>query len=146
MPADAIQPVPTSVATPMTIKSLDPRVTRAAIPVDDEASWQPLADDDQLETYEVFHQERRGEQHEHVGIVHAASPETALIFAKEQYGRRSRCVSLWVVRTADVHVIGVEDADIFETAQQKDYREAKGYRVSTRLTEYKRRQKAANNE
>ncbi len=130
----------------MTITSLDPRVTRAEIPQDNESTWKPLEELDQFETYEVFHQEKRGAQAEHVGIVHAPSPEVALLFAKEQYARRARCVSIWVVRTVDVHAIGVEDADIFATTPEKDYREAKGYRVGGKLTEYKRRHQTASNE
>lgn len=128
----------------MTITSLDPRVTRAEISPDNETTWQPLVELDQWETYEVFHQDKRGAQPVHVGIVHAPGPEVALVFAKEQYARRSRCVSIWVVRTADVHAIGVEDADVFETTPEKDYREAKGYRVGGKLTEFKRRRATAN--
>jgi ring-1,2-phenylacetyl-CoA epoxidase subunit PaaB len=123
----------------MTIKSLDPRVTRAEIPENSESNWTPLESLDQHETYEVFHQEARGEHAVHVGSLHAPNPEMALLFAKEQYARRAKCVSLWVVRTADIHVIGVEDSDVFETTPEKDYREAKGYRVGGKLTAYKRR-------
>jgi ring-1,2-phenylacetyl-CoA epoxidase subunit PaaB len=129
----------------MTIKSLDPRITRAEIPVENSEPLNPAPPLDQLETYEVFHQEKRGEQPIHVGSLHAPNPEIALVVAKETYARRARCVSLWVVRTADVFVISTEDADIFETTPEKDYREARGYRVGGKLTAYKRQQ-AANNE
>ncbi|HVZ41723.1 MAG TPA: hypothetical protein VHI13_20750 [Candidatus Kapabacteria bacterium] len=128
----------------MTINSLDPRITRAEIPVDNESTWTPLPDMDQHETYEVFHQEKRGDQPTHVGALHAPNPEMALVFAKEQYARRSRCVSIWVVRTRDIHTIGVEDSDVFETTPAKDYREARGYRVGGKLTEFKRRRAASN--
>jgi ring-1,2-phenylacetyl-CoA epoxidase subunit PaaB len=123
----------------MTIKSLDPRVTRANIPQESETPWTPLPPMDQYETYEVFHQSARGEHPEHVGSLHAPNPDIALVFAKEQYARRAKCVSLWVVRTADIFTIGVDDADVFETTPQKDYREAKGYRVGGKLTAYKRK-------
>jgi ring-1,2-phenylacetyl-CoA epoxidase subunit PaaB len=123
----------------MTIKSLDPRITRAQISEESEASWKPLEPLDQYETYEVFHQDARGEHPMHVGSLHAPNPEMALLFAKEQYARRSKCVSIWVVRTADIFSIGVEDADIFETTPEKDYREAKGYRVGGKLTAFKRK-------
>lgn len=117
---------------------------RAQIPTDPETPFEPLPERDQLETYEVFHQERRGEHPTHVGSLHAPNPDVALLFAKEQYARRSRCVGLWVVKTADIFTIGVEDADIFETTPEKNYREASGYRVGTRLTAFKRKN-AANN-
>lgn len=122
----------------MTIKSLDPRVTRANIPQENDP-WSPLPPMDQYETYEVFHQAVRGAHPEHVGSLHAPNPEIALVFAKEQYARRSKCVALWVVRTADIQTIGVEDADVFETTPQKDYREARGYRVGGKLTAFKRK-------
>ncbi len=123
----------------MTIKSLDPRITRANIPEEFSTPVPPRDDLDQLETWEVFHQEKRGEHPVHVGSLHAPNSDLALLFAKEQYARRSRCVSLWVVRSADVVAIGVEDEDIFATTPEKDYREAKGYRVGGKLTAYKRR-------
>ncbi len=128
----------------MTINSLDPRIARAQIPAENDTPFSPLEELDQLETYEVFHQERRGEHPTHVGSLHAPNAEVALLFAKEQYARRSRCVGLWVVRTADIFAIGVEDADIFATTPEKNYREASGYRVGTKITAFKRKN-AANN-
>jgi len=123
----------------MTIQSLDPRITRLAIPADAPATSAPKEHLDQLGTYEVFHQERRGGQPVHVGSLHASGPELALVLAKEQYARRGHCVALWVVRTEDVFTIGVEDADVFATTPEKEYREAGGYRVGNRLTAFKRR-------
>ncbi len=124
---------------PMTIQSLDPRVTRLGIPTDAQASDQPKPPLDQLETFEVFHQLKRGAQPVHVGSLHASSPELALVLAKEQYARRGHCVGLWVARTSDVFTIGVEDEDVFETTPAKNYREAGGYQIGNRLTEFKRR-------
>src|SRR5690606_13941455 len=103
----------------MIFKSLDPRVLRMEIPSEQE-SFQPLAPMDQHETYEVFHQERRGEQPVHVGSLHAPSPEIALVLAKEQYARRARTVPLSVVPTSSILAISVEDADVFETTPEKE--------------------------
>jgi ring-1,2-phenylacetyl-CoA epoxidase subunit PaaB len=128
----------------MKISSLDPRITRAEIPIDNESTFKPLEPLDQLETYEVFHLEKRGEHPVHAGSLHAPNPEIALLFAKEQYGRRARTVSVWVVRTADIFTITVEDADIFETTPEKDYREARGYRVGGKITAFKRKNTASN--
>lgn len=121
----------------MIIQSLDPRITRLAIPDD---GSQPATKEslDQLETFEVFHQAKRGAQPVHVGSLHASSPELALVLAKEQYARRGQCVGLWVARTSDLFAIGVEDEDVFATTPDKNYREAGGYRVGARLTEFKR--------
>ncbi|MGE3802105.1 MAG: hypothetical protein AB7H80_13885 [Candidatus Kapaibacterium sp.] len=128
----------------MIIKSLDPRVTRLEIPAEDQ-QFEPLQPMDQHETYEVFHQERRGDQPVHVGSLHAPSTELALVMAKEQYGRRSRTVAIWVVPTSAIMTISVEDADVFETTPEKDYREAKGYRVGTKLKAWKKQQEATSN-
>lgn len=123
----------------MTIQSLDPRVTRLGVPADAPVNDQPRPRLDQLETYEVFHQAKRGAQPAHVGSLHASGPELALVLAKEQFARRGPCVGIWVVRTSDVFTIGVEDADVFETTPEKNYREAGGYQIGHRLTEFKRR-------
>lgn len=104
-------------------QSLDPRVNRIS-PPEELPAKQPL---DQWQTYEVFVQQSRGDQHQHVGIVHAPTAEMALLFAKEQYARRSQCVNIWVVRTADVYASTYEDADMFEPAFDKNYRESHGY-------------------
>ena len=122
------------------IKSLDPRVNRAQIEVNNEIN--PLAELDQWETYEVFHQKKRGDQHLHVGIVHAPNPEMALLFGKEQYGRRGITANIWVVKTANVFASEYEDQDIFETVPEKQYREAGGYKVMDKINKYKKEQKA----
>ncbi|MDP3927990.1 MAG: phenylacetic acid degradation protein [Bacteroidota bacterium] len=118
------------------IISLDPRVTRAAI--EEENTIEPLRALDQWETYEVFHQKRRGDQHMHVGIVHAPNAEMALIFGKEQFGRRGLSVNIWVVKTRDVFTTEYDDSDIFETVPDKQYREAGGYKVMDKINKFKK--------
>lgn len=122
----------------MKIKSLDPRITRLEIPAEDR-SFEPLTPMDQHETYEVFHQAKRGDQSVHVGSLHAPDSDLALVMAKEQFGRRSRTVSIWVVPTSAITTINVDDADIFETVPEKVYREAKGYRVGVKLKAWKKK-------
>lgn len=124
----------------MIIKSLDPRITRASIPAEHSAPFSPPEALDQLETYEVFHQQVRGGQPIHVGSVHAPNAEIAMLFAKEQYARRYKCVGLWVVRTSDIYTLGVEDEDIFETTPEKKYRDAGGYRVGGKIRDFKKEQ------
>jgi len=89
--------------------------------------------DTQWEIYEVFHQKARGEHHLHVGSVHAADAEMALVLAKEQYARRMACVNLWVVRAADIHASDYADSDMFAHATDKSYREAFGYKVVKKM-------------
>jgi len=119
--------------------SLDPRINRLGLP-DEPQAYAPEQQLDQWETYEVFHQTKRGEQHVHVGVVHAPSAEMALVFAKEQYARRSECVNLWVVRTRDVYASSYDDSDMFEPATDKTYREAFGYKNRDVIQDFKRRQ------
>ena len=102
-----------------TIVSLDPRVTRLGIDPEQSGELAPKDALDQLQTYEVFHQQKSGAHHTHVGVVHAPSKELALILAKEQYARRGKTLNLWVVNTADVVTMRSEDADIFETTPEK---------------------------
>lgn len=118
------------------IKSLDPRITREQIELNNPIN--PLKDLDQWETFEVFHQRKRGEQHIHVGIVHAPNPEMALLFAKEQFGRRGISVNIWVVCTRQVFTSDYDDSDIFDTVPEKVYREAGGYKVMEKINKYKR--------
>ena len=119
------------------MSSLDPRINRldlqrgANVSVPEKSLWQ---------TYEVFHQATRGKQHSHVGSVHAPDPELALVFAKEQFGRRQKCSNLWVVKTSDVYAFQYEDEDMFYTTPEKIHREASGYKVRDKIEAFKNRE------
>lgn len=116
--------------------SLDPRLNRIELP-DSEQPYASAPELDHWQTFEVFHQARRGEQHSHVGIVHAPNPEMALVLAKEQFARRSQTANLWVVRTADVHATDYDDADMFLPSVDKSYREPTAYRTRDKIAAYK---------
>jgi ring-1,2-phenylacetyl-CoA epoxidase subunit PaaB len=118
------------------IQSLDPRIARENI--NEENHIAPLTEMDNWETYEVFHQKKRGDQHVHVGIVHAPNPEMAFLFGKEQYGRRGISVNMWVVKTSNVFASDYDDSDIFDTVPEKQYREAGGYKVMSKINKYKK--------
>lgn len=122
----------------MTIKSLDPRVTRANIDLDAKIGHQENLD--QWQTYEVFAQVKRGTHHQHVGSVHAPNAELGLLFAKEQYARRGACVNLWVAKTSDISATEYEDADIFELTPEKFHRDPESYKVMDRINAFKERQ------
>lgn len=102
------------------MKSLDPRINR----VDLQNNHGQLTTEEVWHTYEVFHQEKRGKQHTHVGSVHAPDPQMALVLAKEQYARRGKCVNLWVVKTSNIFAFNMEDEDMFATTPEKVHREA----------------------
>ena len=114
--------------------SYDPRISRLQLPESEER--EVIHKEEEWETYEVFHQKKRGEQHLHVGIVHAPNPEIALLFAKEQFGRRRVTANIWVVRSRDVIASEYEDQDIWETVPEKTYREASDYYVMDRIRKF----------
>ncbi|KAA0210377.1 MAG: hypothetical protein OZ913_02390 [Ignavibacteriaceae bacterium] len=123
----------------MKIRSLDPRITRLEI----EKNKEPVIDLkplDHWQTFEVFVQVKKGQHHSHVGSLHAPNPEMAYILAKEQFGRRTKIVSLWVVKTADVFT-APGDEIMFERNDEKIYREAGGYKVMDRINRFKKSKK-----
>ncbi|GHA54411.1 phenylacetic acid degradation b [Pontibacter akesuensis] len=88
----------------MSLKSLDPRVTRLNLPEGEVPPMEEKSELDQFETYEVFHQKKDGAAHTYVGPVHAPNEDVAFLFAKEQYSRRFACVGLWIARTENIQV------------------------------------------
>jgi len=80
----------------MAVDSLDPRIRRWNLQ-QQRAEDYSAQDLDQLPTYEVFVQLKDGKAFEHAGIVHAATPDMAFLFAKEQFSRRYTCTGMWVV-------------------------------------------------
>lgn len=119
----------------MNNNSYDPRVNRMELPVNEDGA-KVLAEEENWETYEVFHQKKRGDQHIHVGIVHAANPDMAIIMAKESFGRRRQTANLWVVKSSQVHPTDYDDQDIFLTTPEKTYREASDYYCMDKIRKY----------
>lgn len=120
------------------MESLDPRIARLH---DIKAGEAPtVGHHDYGETWEVFHQAKRGKHHAHVGTVHAPDPELAMVYAKEQFGRRQTTTNLWVVRTADIFALSYEDADMFATTPEKIHREAAGYKTRDKIAAFKQQQ------
>ena len=122
------------------MSSLDPRVNRLDLK---KISDGEIQTNSHLITWEVFHQEKRGKQVVHVGIVHASSPEMALILAKEQYARRGKTTNLWVAKTRDVFTFNTEDEDIFETTPEKTFRDPASYKVRDRIEKFQKKNKVA---
>lgn len=118
------------------MKSFDPRVNRLELA--DSGKEVSLAGGENWEVYEVFHQEKRGDRHEHVGGVHAPDAEMALVFAKEQFGRRKRCVNIWVVKSREIRAFSEQDEDMFAANLEKTYRDASGFRVMDKINRIRR--------
>jgi ring-1,2-phenylacetyl-CoA epoxidase subunit PaaB len=120
------------------MESLDPRIKRL--------DFKKIEDGEEytnshLVTYEVFHQEKRGKQVTHVGIVHASNPEMALVMAKEVFGRRGKTTNLWVVKTSDVYTFSSEDEDLFKTTPEKTFRDPAAYKVRDRIERFQNKNK-----
>ncbi len=117
-------------------QSLDPRVKRLKL----KNGGEPVTvqEGENWNVFEVFHQEKRGAHHEHVGCVHAPNAQLALVFAKEQFARRKKCVNLWVVRSADILSFDTEDEDMFANNPDKTYRDASGFKVMEKINKFKR--------
>lgn len=116
------------------ISSLDPRVERLGgvgqqqLDTDADTHWV---------TWEIFHQEKKGKQVIHVGVVHAPSAEMALVFAKETFGRRGKTTNLWTVKTSDVFTFRPEEEEIFDTTSEKLHREPGFYKVRDRIEAFR---------
>lgn len=80
--------------------------------------------------WEVFVRGKAGLSHKHVGSVHAADAEMAIINARDLYTRRSEGVSLWVVPAAAIVASDPADKDsLFEPADDKVYRHPTFYDI-----------------
>lgn len=121
------------------MESLDPRINRVDLPTnhDKPALHNPQYGD----SFEVFVQKKQGGQHTHEGSLHATDPDIALVFAKEQFGRRGRCYNIWVVPSRFVFALPVDNADMFSTNSGKKYRNSNGFKVSDKIKAYKKLQK-----
>jgi len=121
----------------------DPRVRR--LDLESTFGKSQVGENENWITWEVFHQKKRGEQHIHVGIVHAPDAQLALVLAKESFGRRMECKNLWVVKSSEVYSFSYDDSDMFDnaTAPEKDYRGAAGFKVMEKINKYKKQKQKA---
>jgi len=126
-----------------TIVSLDPRITRAQVTGGNTEDMNGLI---HFQTFEVFHQKKRGAQHQHVGIVHAPNADMALLYAKEQYARREVTANIWVAPSSCISATEYNDDDIFTTAPEKHYRNPASYKVMDRIKAFKERGMKATDE
>lgn len=74
------------------------------------------------DVWEVFCQLKQGAPHEHVGSVHAADPEQALLNARDLYARRDNVLSMWVVPANEICATSPSDqGPMFEACNDKPY-------------------------
>ena len=73
--------------------------------------------------WEVFIRGQHGLNHRHVGSLHAADAESAMMNARDVYTRRNEGVSIWVVEAAHIAASAPGDkGPLFEPANSKVYR------------------------
>ena len=78
--------------------------------------------------WEVFVRPRRGLDHTHAGSVHAPDAATAIQNARDSYTRRAEGVSVWVVRSTEIHASD-DPASMFEPFEDKPYRHPTFYDI-----------------
>lgn len=78
-----------------------------------------------MATYEVFGRRRFDDPLTHVGTVHAADVDTALLVARETHFRHGEGVDYAVVASTDLHRL--EDPTLMERHTDVSYRMQAGY-------------------
>ncbi len=82
--------------------------------------------------YEVFVQRTNAEHHVHVGSLVAPSPDVAIQTARENFLRRDKAVSIWVVPRDQITATNYE-SDFLARELDRKYREVAGYTENGRL-------------
>lgn len=89
---------------------------------------QALQDDPALPLWEAFVRADRGLSHVHAGSVHAADAESATQSARDVYTRRDEGVSIWVVRSTEIHASDPDTRDDWFDSN-KPYRHPTFYEI-----------------
>ena len=80
--------------------------------------------------WEVFIRSQHGLAHKHAGSLHAPDAAMAVKNARDVYTRRNEGVSIWAVRSSEVHASSPGDKEaLFEPSNDKVYRHPTFYRV-----------------
>lgn len=87
------------------------------------------------EKYDVFHLNKRGKQHVHVGVVEAGSGEEALSEAKNNFGD-AKVFNVWVIPSAKIRFTTPEEKDLWNTLPEKKFRDAANYKGGDKLKEF----------
>ncbi len=96
--------------------------------------------DGEMENYEVFHLEKRGKQHKHIGSVPSKNHQHALAQAKPEFIDEDPVYNVWVIKTADILFTEEEDKIIWNTLHEKKFRDASDYKAADKIKAFKERQ------
>ena len=73
--------------------------------------------------WEVFIRGQHGMSHRHVGSLHAADEEMAILNARDVYTRRNEGVSIWVVEAKNITASSPDQKGLlYEPSNSKVYR------------------------
>jgi ring-1,2-phenylacetyl-CoA epoxidase subunit PaaB len=73
--------------------------------------------------WEVFIRGQHGMSHRHVGSLHAADEEMAILNARDVYTRRNEGVSIWVVEAKNITASSPDQkGPLYEPSNSKVYR------------------------
>jgi len=82
-----------------------------------------MANDSQLELWEVFMQSKPGANYIHAGSIHASDKKMALQNARDTYTRRGEGTSIWVVPANAIVASNPDESEMFfDPANDKIYR------------------------
>ena len=85
---------------------------------------------EQWPLWEVFIRSKQGLDHKHVGSLHAADPEMAILNARDVYTRRQEGVSIWVVKSEHIHASNPDEAEsLYDPSNDKAYRHPTFYKL-----------------
>ena len=80
--------------------------------------------------WEIFIRGQHGVSHRHVGSLHAADAEAALLNARDVYTRRNEGVSIWVVEAANITASSpANKGPLYDPSNSKVYRHPSFYDI-----------------
>lgn len=97
-------------------------------------------EDGKMENYEVFHLEKRGKQHIHIGSVPSMNHQHALVQAKGEFIDAPPVFNVWVIKNSDILFTDDEDMIMWNTLHEKKFRDASDYKAADKIKEFKERQ------
>jgi ring-1,2-phenylacetyl-CoA epoxidase subunit PaaB len=77
--------------------------------------------------YEVFSKRTPSSSFQHQFSLLAPNADMALIMAQENFMRREPVADIWIVKREDIRGLSLEEKQILQRLDNKDYRTTKGY-------------------
>jgi ring-1,2-phenylacetyl-CoA epoxidase subunit PaaB len=87
-------------------------------------------------SYEIYHLLKRGKQHQHAGVVQAATPQEAMSEAKKIFKNDKIVYNIWAVRTSDIRFTSPDEKELWLTLPEKKFRDASDYKGGDKLKEF----------